>query len=116
MATRHHSCRTAALATAILSALAIGVLHAACRAWGTRPLAATATVAIIGAAPIVLAYHSQAEVFAMDGGVAALVLCLTAANGPLRCAGRASQGEALAEVPLPLVRQAGSARRSRQRR
>src|SRR4249920_3715606 len=31
----------AALATVILAAASMGVLHAACRAWGARPLAAT---------------------------------------------------------------------------
>lgn len=35
---------TAGLATAILGALAVGVLHAACRAWGARPAAATIEV------------------------------------------------------------------------
>lgn len=75
---------TAAIATALLGALAVLVLHAACRAWGARPLAATLTVAIAGAAPIVIHYHSQAEVFAMNHLVVALVLWLTAAAGPLR--------------------------------
>ncbi len=75
---------TAAIATALLGALAIGVLHAACRAWGARPVAATITVAIIGAAPVVLRYHCEAEVFAMNGLAAALVVWLAAANGPLR--------------------------------
>ena len=40
---------TAALATAILGALTVWVLHAACRAWGARPIAATFSAAIIGA-------------------------------------------------------------------
>lgn len=75
---------TAAFATAILGALTLGVLHAACRAWGARPLPATIAVAMFGAAPIALRYHSEAEVFAMNGLVAALVVWLAAANGPLR--------------------------------
>jgi hypothetical protein len=37
---------SAAIATAVLGALTVGVLHAACRAWGARPLAATCAVAI----------------------------------------------------------------------
>lgn len=81
---------TAAIATAILGALTIGVLHAACRAWGARPISATIAVAVIGAAPIVLRYHSEAEVFAMNGLVAALVVWLAAANGPLRGGRRAA--------------------------
>lgn len=75
---------SAAIATAVLGALTLGVLHAACRAWGARPAAATITVAIVGAAPVVLRFHSEAEVFAMNGLVAALVVWLSAANGPLR--------------------------------
>lgn len=75
---------TAALATAIAGGLAIGALHAACRAWGARPVAATAAVAIVGAAPIVLQYHTEAEVFAINGLVCALVVWLAAAQGPLR--------------------------------
>ncbi len=75
---------TAAIATAVLGALAIGVLHAACRAWGARPLAATITVAVIAAAPIFVRYHSQAEAFAINHLVVALVLWLAAARGPLR--------------------------------
>jgi hypothetical protein len=74
----------AALATAVVGGLAIGVLHAACRAWGARPVAATIAVAIVGAAPIVLQYATEAEVFAVNGLIAALVVWLSAAGGPLR--------------------------------
>jgi len=81
---------TAGLATAILGALAIGVLHAACRAWGARPLAATFTVAILAAAPLIQRYHSEAEVFAMNHLVAGLVLWLAGAGGPLRGRWRAA--------------------------
>ena len=75
---------TTALATAILGALALLVLHAACRAWGARPLAAAIAVVIVGAAPLIVRYHSQAEVFALNHLIAALVLWLAAAHGPLR--------------------------------
>jgi hypothetical protein len=74
----------AAIATAILGAAAIGVLHAACRAWGARPLAATISVAILGAAPLIVHFHSQAEVFALNHLIVALVLWLAAGEGPLR--------------------------------
>ncbi|HEY0987836.1 MAG TPA: DUF2723 domain-containing protein, partial [Kofleriaceae bacterium] len=80
---------TTALATAILGALALLVLHAACRAWGARPLAAGIAVVIVGAAPLIVRYHSQAEVFALNHLIAALVLWLAAARGPLRGAWRA---------------------------
>jgi len=75
---------TAALATAIVGGLTLTVLHAACRAWGARPGAATLAVAIVGAAPLVLQYHTEAEVFAINGLVAALVVWLAAAGGPRR--------------------------------
>ncbi len=74
----------AAIATAILGAASIVVLHAACRAWGARPLAATAAVALFAAAPIVLRIYTEAEVFALNGLIVAAVLWLAAAEGPLR--------------------------------
>jgi len=80
----------AAIATAILGAIALVALHAACRAWGARPLAATLAVAIVGAAPVVVRYHCEAEVFAMNGAIAALVVWLAAARGPLRGVHRAA--------------------------
>src|ERR1043166_8371905 len=79
---------TAALATVILGAAALLVLHAACRAWGARPLAASIAVAVYAAAPIIVRYHSEAEVFALNHLIAALVLWLAAARGPLRGAWR----------------------------
>jgi hypothetical protein len=80
----------AALATAVLGALAVVALHAACRAWGARSLAATIAAAIFGAAPVVVRYHCEAEVFAMNNLVAALVLWLAAVRGPLRGMRRAA--------------------------
>jgi hypothetical protein len=80
----------AALATALLGALTIAVLHAACRAWGARPLAATIAVAVIAAAPIAIRYHCEAEVFALNNLVAALILWLAASRGPLRGRWRAA--------------------------
>ncbi|HUJ63458.1 MAG TPA: DUF2723 domain-containing protein [Kofleriaceae bacterium] len=79
----------AALATALLGALSIVVLHAACRAWGARPLAATCACAIFAASPLVLAIYSEAEVFALNGLVVGAVLWLAARGGPLRGAWRA---------------------------
>nr|HEX4313174.1 DUF2723 domain-containing protein [Kofleriaceae bacterium] len=74
----------AALATCVLAALAVVVLHAACRAWGARPGAADAAAAIVAASPLVLQVHTEAEVFALNGLAAACVLWLAAAGGPLR--------------------------------
>ena len=76
--------QTAALATALLGALAVVALHAACRAWGARPIAATISVAMFAAAPVVVRYACEAEVFALNDLVAGLVLWLAAAAGPLR--------------------------------
>ena len=74
----------AAIATAVLGAAAAWVLHAACRAWGARPLAAGCAVAIFAGAPIVMRMHSEAEVFALNSLVVATVLLFAAAAGPLR--------------------------------
>lgn len=75
---------TAALATIVLAVLQVLVLHAACRAWGARPIAATLAVGIYAASPVVLRYSTEAEAFAGNQLVVALVLWLAAANGPLR--------------------------------
>lgn len=75
---------TAAIATVLLSAALVFVLHAACRAWGARPAAATVAVAIYAASPVVLRMHTEAEVFGPNALVVATVLWLAAARGPLR--------------------------------
>ena len=79
---------TAAIATAILGAAQMLVLHAACRAWGARATAATFAVAVFAGAPVVLGIYTEAEVFALNGLVVAAVLWLAAAEGPLRGAWR----------------------------
>jgi hypothetical protein len=75
---------TAAIATAILAAVQLLVLHAACRAWGARPIAATLAVAVYAASPVAMRYSSEAEVFALNQLVVATVLYLAARQGPLR--------------------------------
>lgn len=79
---------TAALATALLGAATVLVLHAACRAWGARPFAATVAVALFACGPVVMRVVTEAEVFALNNLVVATVLWLAAANGPLRGARR----------------------------
>lgn len=74
----------AALATALIGAGIVGMLHAVCRAWGARPLAATAAVTMYAASPLVLQFHTEAEVFALNGLIVAAVLWLAADGGPLR--------------------------------
>jgi hypothetical protein len=80
----HSPAYAAALATCVLTAIEAVLVQAAARAWGARPAAATLVAALIVASPIVLRVQSQAEVFAMNGVVAAAILWLAAAAGPLR--------------------------------
>jgi hypothetical protein len=79
----------AAIATGILGALQVLALHQACRAWGARSTASSIAIAIFAAGPVVLRIHTEAEVFALNGLIAALVLWLAATQGPLRGAARA---------------------------
>jgi dolichyl-phosphate-mannose-protein mannosyltransferase len=83
------SAYAAAVATAVIAALSVFVLHAACRAWGARPLAASVAAGIFAGAPVVMRMSSQAEVFALDNLVVATVLWLSARGAPLRGIARA---------------------------
>ncbi|MDB4959673.1 MAG: hypothetical protein JWO36_7242 [Myxococcales bacterium] len=80
----------AAIATVILGVAQIMILHAACRAWGARAIAASFAVAIFAGAPVVMRMYTQAEVFALNGLIAATVLWLAAQRGPLRGESRAA--------------------------
>jgi hypothetical protein len=73
-----------AIATALLGIGTVVVLHAACRAWGARPIAATAAVAVYAGGPLVLQIHTEAEVFALNSLVAATILWLAGDQGPLK--------------------------------
>lgn len=79
----------AAVATIVLSVGAVLVLHAACRAWGARPLAASIACALFATSPIVLRIHTEADVFPLNCLVCATVVWLAANEGPLRGARRA---------------------------
>ena len=74
---------TAAIATAILAGIQLLVLHAACRAWGAPPIAATFAVAIYAAGPVVIRYSTEPEVFIMNQLVVAAILYFLGA-GPVR--------------------------------
>ncbi len=74
----------AACATALLGVLQMYVLHAACRAWGAGTSASTLAVGVYALSPIALRIYSEAEVFALNGLVVALVLLYAAPNSPLR--------------------------------
>jgi hypothetical protein len=78
----HSPAHAAALATCLLTAIEAVLVHAACRAWGARPAAATLAAALVVASPVVMRVQSQAEVFALNGVVAAAILWL--ARGPVR--------------------------------
>ena len=79
---------SAALATALLGALQTYALHAACRAWGASASASTLAVGMYAVSPIALRIHTEAEVFALNGVIVALVLLLAAPNAQLRGARR----------------------------
>jgi hypothetical protein len=80
---------SAAIATALIGAMTVLVLHAACRAWGARPLAATMATALFGTGPVVLRIVTEAEVFALNSLLVAAILWLSALRGPLRAGSRA---------------------------
>jgi len=73
----------------VLAALHIAVLHAACRAWGARPLAAALAVAVFAAGPYAMRIYTEAEVYAANGLVVSAVLWLAAERGPVRGVRRA---------------------------
>ena len=79
-----NAAHASAVATAILGAAQMVVLVNACRAWGVKTAAANAAVAIFAGAPVILAMYTEAEVFAMNGLVAALVIWFAAREAPLR--------------------------------
>lgn len=73
-----------ALATVLIAVALVLVLHAAARAWGASPIAATLACALYAAGPFVMRMHTEAEVFALNGLVGAAVLLLAADKGPAR--------------------------------
>jgi hypothetical protein len=79
----------AATATALLGAMTVLVVHAACRAWGARPAGASIATALFAGSPVALRLHTAAEVFALNNLIVACVLWLSASGGPLRGTPRA---------------------------
>ncbi len=65
---------SAAIATAVIGALTVLVLHAAARAWGARTFAATVAVGLFAVGPIVLRLNTEAEVFAPNNLACAVVI------------------------------------------
>jgi hypothetical protein len=79
---------TAAIATIFISAGSIVMLHAACRAWGARPTAASIACGLFAGGPIVLRMYTEAEVFALNGLAVATILWLAGPSGPVKGARR----------------------------
>lgn len=73
-----------ALATVLIAVVLVLVLHAAARAWGASPIAATLACALYAAGPFVMRMHTEAEVFALNGLLGAAILLLAADRGPAR--------------------------------
>lgn len=83
-----NAAHAASIATAILGAAQMVVLVNAARAWGAGTAAANLAVALFAGGPVILAMYTEADVFAMNGLVAAMILWLAAEQGPLRGAWR----------------------------
>ena len=74
----------AAFATAILGAVQVGLLIAACRAWGARALGTAVAVGLYATAPLIARYNTVTEAFALNNVVLAAVLLLAAQRGPVQ--------------------------------
>ena len=85
-----NAAHAASIATAILGAVQMVILVNAARAWGAGTAAANLAVALFAGGPVILAMYTEADVFAMNGLVVALILWFSAEQGPLRGAWRAT--------------------------
>ena len=70
--------KSAGLATAILGLAQIGILYAACRSWGFSSLISAVSVAFWATSYLSISLNTHAEVFALNGLLAAAVLFLAA--------------------------------------
>lgn len=91
---------TAALSTAVLGMLQVPVLARAARAWGAGALGSLAAAALYATAPLSLLIFTQAEVFALNGLLCALIAWVAAPQGPARGAWRCVGLGALAGLAL----------------
>lgn len=90
----------ASLATALVGVAQVAALERACRAWGARPAVATLAAALFAVSPLALHLNTHAEVFALNGLLAALILGLAAPASPWRGARRGLALAALAGLAL----------------
>jgi len=91
---------TAALATALLGGPIAWVLQRACRAWGAGATASAIAVILFATGPLPFLIFTQAEVFALNTLLSALVVWLAADAGPLRGVARAAVLAAIAGLAL----------------
>jgi hypothetical protein len=74
----------AARVTAVVGAIAIGVLYAACRSWGASRGASAVACVTYAFAPLTWIYATQAEVFTLNAVLCAGLLALAGPQCPLR--------------------------------
>lgn len=74
----------AARATALLGAIAVGVLYAACRSWGASRGASAVACVVYAFAPLTWIYATQAEVFTLNALLCSALLALAGPACPLR--------------------------------
>jgi hypothetical protein len=74
----------AARVTALVGAIAVGVLYAACRSWGASRGASAAACVVYAFAPLTWIYATQAEVFTLNALLCSALLALAGPECPLR--------------------------------
>jgi hypothetical protein len=80
----------AARVTAMIGALAAGVLYLACRSWGCSPEASLVAVTLYGSSPLAWLYATQVEVFTLNALLCASLVALAGTRSPLRGSARLS--------------------------
>jgi hypothetical protein len=74
----------AARATAVIGAIAVGLLFAACRSWGASRGASVVACVVYAFAPLTWIYATQAEVFALNAVLCSALLAVTGPGCALR--------------------------------
>lgn len=74
----------AARVTALVGAIAVGVLYVACRSWGASRGASAVACVVYAFAPLTWIYATQAEVFTLNAALCSGLLALAGPGCPLR--------------------------------
>jgi hypothetical protein len=74
----------AARVTAVVGAIAVGLLYSACRSWGASRGASAVACAVYAFAPLTWIYATQAEVFTLNAVLCSGLLALAGPDCPLR--------------------------------